>query len=393
MIKCGILLFLLAFCLGAIADNNDIHTVRRMIDSVGKKYAPDKRTALFDVSSTEQAGQIVLKGRTNLPEAKKEMLDSLSMLKISFSDSIIVLPDQSVGENIWALATLSVANIRSAPDHTAELVSQAVMGTPVKVLEVADNWYHIQTPDLYIGWVEESGIAPKTEAEMTSWNYSKRYIFNQMAGNALSAPKKNAPPVSDLVLGDLFELVSQTKRYLHIQFPDGRRGFVKRSDCLPYEQWIAQKPDVDAILAIARELLGSSYLWGGTSSKGVDCSGMVKMAWFSQGVILARDASQQARYGKPVDFTAIGNLQKGDLLFFGRNANRITHVGIYMGNGLYIHASGMVRINSIDSTDPLYNITERKSLVGATRIEKGEGIVGVKEHGWYQGKWQEKVRR
>jgi len=288
-----------------------------------------------------------------------------------------------MGQKTWAIVTLSVSNMRSEPDHAAELVSQALMGTPVKVLEAEDGWYHIQTPDQYIGWVDGSGIALKTKAEMDLWKQSKRFLFNQTAGYVVDVPKRNASPVSDLVLGDLFEVVSETKKYLQIKFPDGRTGFVKKADCLSYDQWIAQKPDVDAVLAIAKQMLGNPYLWGGTSSKGVDCSGMVKTAWFSQGIILARDASQQARYGKQIDFNSISNLEKGDLLFFGRNAQRITHVGMYLGNGLYVHASGMVRINSLDPNDPLYNITNRKSLVGATRIVKGEGIVGVKEHGWY----------
>ena len=388
MLRLRILLILSAFYLGAVADNNDINTVNRIVDSVSRKYAPDKRTALFNVSSKEHSGQIVLKGKTNLSEAKRVVVDSLSLLKISYTDSIIVLPEVSMREKTWAIATLSVTNIRLAPEHAAELVSQALMGTPVKVLEIVDGWYLIQTPDQYIGWMEESGIAPKTEAEMAVWRQSKRFIFNQMAGNAVAAAKRNALPVSDLVLGDLFETVSQTKRYLQVKFPDGRTGFVKRSDCLDYKHWIAQKPDLDAVLSIARQLLGSAYLWGGTSCKAVDCSGMVKMAWFSQAVILSRDASQQARYGKTVDFNTIGNLEKGDLLFFGRTAQRITHVGMYLGNGLYIHASGMVRINSIYPNDPLYNVTERKSLVGATRIENGEGIVAVKDHSWYQGREQ-----
>lgn len=388
MLRLRILLILSAFYLGAVADNNDINTVNRIVDSVSRKYAPDKRTALFNVSSKEHSGQIVLKGKTNLSEAKRVVVDSLSLLKISYTDSIIVLPEVSMREKTWAIATLSVTNIRLAPEHAAELVSQALMGTPVKVLEIVDGWYLIQTPDQYIGWMEESGIAPKTEAGMAVWRQNKRFIFNQMAGNAVAAAKRNALPVSDLVLGDLFEAVSQTKRYLQVKFPDGRTGFVKRSDCLDYKHWIAQKPDLDAVLSIARQLLGSAYLWGGTSCKAVDCSGMVKMAWFSQAVILSRDASQQARYGKTVDFNTIGNLEKGDLLFFGRTAQRITHVGMYLGNGLYIHASGMVRINSIYPNDPLYNVTERKSLVGATRIENGEGIVAVKDHSWYQGREQ-----
>ncbi|HAH23245.1 MAG TPA: glycoside hydrolase [Prolixibacteraceae bacterium] len=386
MFKIVLILSLSVMGSKAFADNNDFKMVQRIIDSVSQKYAPDKRTALFDVNVTDDSGQIVMKGKTNLPKAKQEVMDSLSKLKIAYTDSVLVLPELSMGEKTWALATLSVSNIRSGPDHAAELVSQALMGTPVKVLESVDGWVHIQTPDLYIGWVDEMGISMKTEAEMTLWKHSKRCFFNQIAGRAVAAPKRNASSVSDLVLGDLFESVSEVKNYLQIKFPDGRMAYVKKTDCLPYEDWIVQKPNVDAVLSIAKQMLGNPYMWGGTSCKAVDCSGMTKIAWYTQGVILARDASQQARYGEHIDFKEIANLQKGDLLFFGRNAQHIIHVGMYLGKGLYIHASGLVRINSIDPNDPLYNMTERKHLVAATRIlnsVNSEGIVGVKEQGWY----------
>jgi SH3-like domain-containing protein len=283
--------------------------------------------------------------------------------------------------------------MRSQPDHAAELASQVLMGTPVKVLEVTDGWRHIQTPDNYIGWVDENGIVMKTEADMEMWNHSNRYLFNNILGNAFIEPKRNASPVSDMVLGDLFEVVSEKKGYLEVRLPDGRKGFVKKKDCLSYPKWIAQQPNVDEVISVTRQLLGTAYLWGGTSCKAVDCSGMIKAAWYSQAVILARDASQQIRYGEKVDYTRIDNLQPGDLLFFGRNEQRITHVGMYLGQGKYIHASGLVRINSIDPKDSLYNVTEKKNLVGAIRIKNSignEGIVPVKNHSWYNGKEENK---
>lgn len=386
MLKTYFISVLLLLCCNVFGDDNDLQKAGRVVDSVAKVFAPDRRTALFDVKTLEHSGVITLKGKTNLPEAKQAMVDSLTYLKIGYLDSVLVLPDQSVGDKPWALVTLSVANMRSAPDHASELVSQALMGTPVKVLDVRDGWFYIQTPDLYIGWADESGIALKTEAEMASWKQAKRFLFNQLSGTALDAPKRKASTVSDLVLGDLFEVISAHKKYLQVKFPDGREAFVKKADCLSYEQWITPKPEVKHVISVAKEMLGAPYLWGGTSCKAVDCSGMIKTAWYAQGVILARDASQQARYGEKIDFSQLNNLQPGDLLFFGRNAQRITHVGIYMGNGRYIHASGLVRINSVDPNDSLYNITERKKLVGAIRIVNSfgsEGIALVKEHGWY----------
>jgi len=136
--------------------------------------------------------------------------------------------------------------------------------------------------------------------------------------------------------------------------------------------------------SIAGKMMGSPYLWGGYSSKASDCSGFVKLIYFSQGIILARDASQQARYGESVDFKSINNLQTGDLLFFGRSEAQITHVGFYLEKGNFIHDSGKVCISSIDPVDS--NNNSARNNVAAQRILNSlntEGIVTVKDHPWY----------
>lgn len=386
MLKIVVILILFLCGSKAYSDDKDVEIIHRIIESVRMKYAPDQRTALFNLIISDKDGQLSLSGETNLPEAKKAVLDSLTGINLQAIDSVAVLPDQSVGERKWGIVTLSVANIRTSPDHAAELASQALMGTPVKVLKVRDGWRYIQTPDDYLGWVDENGIVLKTEQETSEWKKSSRYVFNRITGYLMDAPKRKASAVSDLVLGDLFEGVAEKKGYLKIQLPDGRTGFIRKEDCLSYNAWVSQQPDVKEVLSVARQLLGTAYLWGGTSCKAVDCSGMIKTAWYSQGVILARDASQQIRYGEKIDYKNINNLQPGDMLFFGRNAQRITHVGMFLGQGLYIHASGLVRINSIDPKDPAYNVTQKKDLVGAVRIANSlgsEGLVFVKNHPWY----------
>lgn len=301
-------------------------------------------------------------------------------------EKIIQVSDSDVNEKPWALATLSVSNIRSKAGHSSELVTQVLMGTPLKVLETTEGWFRVETPEHYIGWMDSFGLACFTDAEMIKWKTSPRFFFRQITGNVVSSPNKKAPVISDLVLGDLFVFEGASKGFLKIRIPDGRTGFVRKSDCISFQDWTEQKPDAQQLIVVARKMLGSPYLWGGTSTKGVDCSGFTKNAYFAQGIILERDAYQQAGHGEHPDFTQISQLQPGDLLFFGRDNQKITHVGMYIGNGFYIHASGLVRINNIGPNHPAYILTEMKKLVAASRILNSlntEGITLVKDHPWY----------
>jgi SH3-like domain-containing protein len=328
--------------------------------------------------------KVVLSGETDLPDAKIKIIRFLNEKKISFVDSLRVLPDTSLGDKTWALATLSVSNMREKPDDASELVSQALMGTPLKLLESKNKWYRIQTPDNYIGWMYAGELQLLSAKEMETWKQKSRFLYNQITGFVYDEPRKKGKVVSDLVLGDLFEVEAPVKSFLKIRFPDGRTGFVHSTECMSFEDWINSVPNAKSTISIAKQMMGFPYLWGGTSTKAVDCSGFVKNVFYAQGVILARDASQQAKYGETVDFTDSNNLQQGDLIFFGKSAQRITHVGIYLGNGDFINSSGMVYISSIDPNDPKYN--PARNLVAARRILNSlntEGIVRVKDHEWY----------
>jgi len=284
----------------------------------------------------------------------------------------------------WALASLSVSNMRAIPDHTSELVSQVMMGTPLKMLDFRDKFYQVQTPENYTGWLDAKGLELFTDQEMLTWKRSSRFFFKKISGYAYDFPGKTSEVVSDLVLGDLFEAESEDKGFLKIRIPDGRSGYVRKDDCISFKDWSNLDPDVPALLSVAKQMMGSPYLWGGASTKAVDCSGFTKLVYYSRGIILARDASQQARYGEPVDISNPDNLQLGDLLFFGISAQRVSHVGIHLGKGEFIHSSGRVHISSIVPGDPKHD--PNRNHVAARRIVNSagkEGITLVKDHTWY----------
>jgi len=294
------------------------------------------------------------------------------------------MPDSTLGDKIWALATLSVSNIRALPDDASELVSQVMMGTPLKVLENNNKWYRIQTPEKYIGWMDSGGFQLFTANEMKRWRKADRYLYNNISGLAYDEPALSGNNITDLVLGDLFEAESAVNGFLKLTTPDGRNGYVPMAETVSFDDWSCSEPGVESLVRLACQMMGFPYLWGGASSKAVDCSGFVKLVYYAQGIILARDASQQGRYGESIDFNNINNLQPGDLLFFGSSTERISHVGIYLGEGNFIHSSGRVHISSIIPGDPKF-VAERKNQA-ACRIMNSlntEGIVRVKDHPWY----------
>ncbi len=384
-IKTGFLFLLLCTGNFLTAQNLSFKNLSEDLQILQKQLVPDKRVAIleFEIKDTLQP-VFVISGETNLPEAKTKIIGFLEEKKLAFTDSIRVLPDIAVGEKMWALVTLSVSNLRAKPDDASELVSQALLGTPMKILDYKNKWYRVQTPENYIGWMDAAGLQPLTASEFENWKNSNRWLFSKVSGYVYEAPGKKAATVSDAVLGNLFVVESTAKKYFKIRFPDGRTGFVRKTDCISFDEWSSQEPGFQPVFSAAKKMMGFPYLWGGTSTKGIDCSGFVKTVFYSQGIILARDASQQAKFGEAVDISNRNNLQPGDLLFFGRSTQRITHVGIYLGNGDFIHSSGKVHISSIDPKDRKY-VAER-NFFAARRIlnsSKSEGIVKVKDHEWY----------
>ena len=127
---------------------------------------------------------------------------------------------------------------------------------------------------------------------------------------------------------------------------------------------------------------GSPYLWGGTSAKSVDCSGLVKVSYLNNGIILLRDASQQARTGEHLTAEQWPEYRAGDLMFFGnKDTGRVTHVAIYDHDGRYIHSSGRVKRNSVDPESPDYLYSPLHSV----RIHGMEGTHGITraiDHPW-----------
>ena len=357
-----------------------------IILKIKKEYAPDSRVAVFNIVPEKKDGKIVLKGETNLPEAKEALLNEFTGKKIEFVDEIKMLPEEKLGNKTFGVVRLSVCNMRTKPKHPAELASQAILGTPVNILKENHGWYYIQTPDGYLGWVDNASISSLDLAKKNEWINSPKIIYTDIYGFVYGSPDENSEHVSDIVEGGILKLIGESlnKLFWIVAFPDGRVGYISKDKAEKLDKYLREVKNYnsDDILNTAKELMGIPYLWGGTSAKMLDCSGFTKTVYFINGITLPRDASQQVNVGKKIklddDFS---KLKPGDLLFFGKNrkdgSERITHVAIYMGNGKIIHETGEVKIQSLKRSDPDFVEYRLKSLKQVRRIIGYGGQYGI----------------
>lgn len=354
--------------------------LKQVVDSLKKEYAHDGRTAVWQIDCEEHYQAWTLKGVVDNAKNKAVILDEAKRLGINVVDSIAVLENSL--EKPWAIVKLAIASLRTDGRHAAEMATQAIMGMPVKVLEKKGDWYRVQTPDNYISYCPGNSLQLVGEREMKAWRSAKRYIVTAYQSQMVAKPGSDET-VSDLVLGNILEYKGKSGKWIKLSTPDGREGYVAQTDVQEFAQWAQQKPDMKLVEKTARRMMGAGYLWGGTSTKVTDCSGLAKVSYFANAIILQRDASQQALTGKKIAADDWKQARLGDLVFFGSKSGRVTHVGIYLRGGQYIHCSGRVKINSVDPkasdylTTPFLSISRIDGEVGTA------GIVAVKDHEWY----------
>ena len=151
--------------------------LKEQLDSIAAVMVPQHAESVCDVTLTmSEGGLLTAIGKTDLPEAKSAIIEMLDASGRSYADSITIIPDPAVVEKPWGLISVSVCNIRTKPAHSAEMATQALMGTPVKILDKRGGWLMIQTPDSYIGWTDDP-VAELSDEELTAWKGSERVIY------------------------------------------------------------------------------------------------------------------------------------------------------------------------------------------------------------------------
>jgi hypothetical protein len=377
----AIFLFLITVPLLTAAGGPDM--LSDILKEARQKFAPDRRTVVFDIQPEPRGKIVVLRGEIHSVALKKELLAFLAQQKeFMFEDSIQTLPQPLVGDRTRGVVSVSVANIRTKPDHAAEMATQAILGTPLRILKKEHGWYYVQTPDAYLGWTDDR-VEMMTPASFDAWSAKPKVIVTTEVAFLHKGEDPASEVVGDVVAGGLLALAGETGGSYTVEFPDGRTAALPRTMGQPYTEWLtASAATPENILATARRFIGVPYLWGGTSAKGMDCSGFIKTVFFLNGVLMPRDASQQVAVGESVDTTGGVDLKPGDLLFFGFKAmaerrERVTHVAISLGGKRFIHASADVRVNSLAPADSDYSQFRDQMFLRARRVIGAGASTGV----------------
>lgn len=298
--------------------------------------------------------------------------------------------------------------LRNGPGTDFDRIARLNKGQSAEVVEFKDNWYKIRFESGTTGWIRRDMVSVTDSAPVatakpaalpnTPDSNARPTITNVEPAKSAEEPAKpaatplkveitgddvnvrkdcstSAPKIVTVDKGRVADVLQQKNGWYKVKFAHGTIGWVHGDFVRPTSPTAtdpAPKPkaapaasgSAAALISTAKDQMGVPYSWGGTSRGGFDCSGFVQYVFAKHGVNLPRTSISQSQIGQKV---AREDLQPGDLIFFITRGSRVSHVGIFIGNGQFIHASsggGQVRIDNLSKD--YYN----KRYAGARRVGK-----------------------
>jgi cell wall-associated NlpC family hydrolase len=232
-----------------------------------------------------------------------------------------------------------VADVRSAPKDSAEQVTQALLGDEVQLLESRGDWLKVyvkpqyRSDKGYPGWLHKEWVvksSPPPEPQEFVWVKVPEALLREKPDS------KGKVLLRARLASQLVKAPGAPEGWQACWIPGFKQPLYAASRQLAP---LPSEPVSDgrSIVEVAAQLKGTPYLWGGMSCQGIDCSGLTYTAYRVHGIVIPRDADQQFQIGEPIEQD---QLKPGDLLFFGDSPEAISHVGIYMWDGKFIHSSG-----------------------------------------------------
>ena len=262
--------------------------------------------------------------------------------------------------NDYMIVNSSVANIYKSYTFTSELVNQALIWEKLIILDKKNNWYKIKQKDGYVGWIHEFYIIDSDvyDSDISLQNKKNWYLIKDRLA------KVKLTDSSELLISFGASLPCfQDKDNFFTILPNGEKGSIAKNSILKYNS----NHTLENILNYSMKLIGCPYLWGGRSSYGYDCSGLIQTIYNAIGYQLPRDCNMQIKSNLFVEINKY-DINIGDLIYFIKD-RLINHVGIFINKKQFLHSSGQVMLNSIDENDIDYNCKLSDMIYGFYSIK------------------------
>ena len=237
-----------AVIFGSCCNQSSDATIEKFNDiqkGVKTAFAPDGRSKTFETTLEKEGNTYVLRGVTTEKEAKDSLLKALETNNIKAQDSLFMLPCAKLGDKIYGVTTQSVVNFRTSGKYSAESATQAMMGTPVKLLQKKGGWTRAITPEGYISWVTSGSIQEMNQEEYNKYMAAPKVIVTDKYVTMTEGPSASSQMVSDAVWGNIFLDLGSNGAWQKVAIADGRTGYLPKSSVQNFDKWLDNLTEMD----------------------------------------------------------------------------------------------------------------------------------------------------
>jgi cell wall-associated NlpC family hydrolase len=329
------------------------------VDFFRSEIGNDDRLFAFDVEAVlKDGGRVELNGHIEFPETRNALATYLGVLGFAVEDRLVKLPADQLGERIFGLVKVSHSLGYNRPHGRRSIETDCLLGEPLYLLRETDGQLLVHSGEGYLSYIRNADVLRVDGDAFARYTHgpSVRIVSDHELAGGLTVPA-----------GARLKWISTNGEMVSAELPTGETVDLPATAC---EVRAEPAAELDAIIGNAQQLLGTPYLWGGRTSDGVDCSGLVQIGYATAGLHLPRDSYQQFYVGR---LTAtrwhMAGLRRGDTLYFLGDDGKIRHTGIYLGNDRYLHAvEPVVRINSLNPAHEDYAPRRHASFAFAKRV-------------------------
>ncbi|MEM7311820.1 MAG: NlpC/P60 family protein [Planctomycetota bacterium] len=322
-----------------------------------KELANDARLFAFNVqASADGEGPVTLSGHVEFPE-HRDAIEKL-LITLGFSsvkNQIAMLPDPNLGAKRFGVVRVANSLSYDSP-NSKEVVTECLLGEPLFLLKKVGDYYLTHAGEGYLGYVAANDVLLMSEKQFTSYMKTTR-------GRLLRDKEFDN---SKLPAGALLEVISTDDGETSVVGVQGEMPHLNVDDLHHRDR----SKEIDKVVGTGMKFIGTRYLWGGKTSAGIDCSGLVQVAYGASGFHLPRDSNQQVYLGRlSATRWCPSTMQRGDTMYFLGSRGRIRHTAIYLGDDQYLQAESPVAcITSLNPEDKNYDARRHATFAFAKRL-------------------------